>query len=120
MTACDGGSPKRPNGDWLVASSWLLPATLLMTAGDVPGEGELSNMDTKTKENSIKMLKELRDAYQSQLDASVIAEIEVVITALEKGCDCSDAKPSKDWGLRVLTLIADVLRLVTNISDLMK
>lgn len=77
-------------------------------------------MDTKTKENSIKLLKELLDVYQSQLDASVIAEIEAVVTALERGCDCSGAKASKEWGMRVLTLIADVLRLVTNISDLMK
>ena len=77
-------------------------------------------MDTKTKESSIKMLKELRDVYQSQLDASVIAEIDGLIVSLSEGCDCSEANFSQDWGIRVLTLIADVLRLVTNISDLMK
>ena len=77
-------------------------------------------MDTHAKENSVATLKRLRDAYQSQLDASVIAEIDAVIAALEVSCDCSEAKSSVSLGLRVLNLIAEVLRLVTNISDLMK
>lgn len=77
-------------------------------------------MDTRTKESSIKMLKQLRDVYQSQLDASVIIEIDVLIASLEEGCGCSEANSPTDWSFRVLTLIADVLRLATNISDLMK
>lgn len=77
-------------------------------------------MDTRAKENSVATLKKLRNAYQSQLDASVIAEIDAVIAAVEVGCDCSEAKSPSTLGLRVLNLIAEVLRLVTNISDLMK
>lgn len=86
----------------------------------MPGEEDLSNMDTNTKKNSIETLKKLRDVYQCQLNASVIAEIEVVIAALEDGCDCSEADSSDSWKMRVLVLIADVVRLVTNITDLMK
>ena len=77
-------------------------------------------MDTHIKENSIAALKKLRDVYQSQLDASVIAEIDTVIAALEDGCGCSEANSSEGWGMRALELIADVIRLVTNVSELMK
>lgn len=76
-------------------------------------------MDTRTKENSIKVLQKLRDVYQGQLDASVIDEIEAVIAALENGCDCSGTTDMEVWAVRALKLIAEVLRLVTNISDLM-
>lgn len=76
-------------------------------------------MDNHTKENSIAVLKRLRDVYQSQLDTRVIVEIEAVIAALETGCDCSATNASEDWGLRVLKIIAEVVRLVTNITDLM-
>ena len=85
----------------------------------LPGLKEMS-LDTHVKENSIATLKKLRDAYQSQLDASVIAEIDAVIAALEVRCECSEAKPRGNLGLRALNLIAEVLRLVTNISDLME
>ena len=86
----------------------------------MPGEEDLSNMDTNTKKNSIETLKKLRDVYQCQLNASVIAEIEVVIAALEDGCDCSKDNSSDGWKMRVLVLIVDVVRLVTNVTDLMK
>ncbi len=77
-------------------------------------------MDTNTKKNSIEALKRLRDVYQCQLNASVVAEIEAVIAELEKDCGCSRSKFSDDWRIRVLVLIGDVVRLVTNVSDLMK
>lgn len=77
-------------------------------------------MDARTKENSIKVLNNLRDVYQSQLDTRVIGEIEAVIAALENDCDCSESSAtSEDWGLRVLKVIGEVVRIVTNISDLM-
>lgn len=77
-------------------------------------------MNTVTKENSVELLKKLRDVYQGQLDTSVIEEIETVIAALES-CDCSGAmQDSEDWKMRVLKVIADVIRLVTNITELMK
>lgn len=78
-------------------------------------------MDIQTKENSIRVLKRLRDVYQGQLDTRVIVEIEAVIAAMEEDCDCSNTdRPTEDWRMRVLKLIADVLRLATNISELMK
>ena len=76
-------------------------------------------MDTNTRENSIKVLKKLRDVYQSQLDASVIVEIEEVLVALENGCETSEAKGLMESGVRVLALMAEILRLVTNVADLM-
>ncbi|MBB1472604.1 hypothetical protein H5368_06145 [Luteimonas sp. MC1782] len=76
-------------------------------------------MDDHTKENSIAVLKRLRDVYQSQLDTRVIVELEAVIAALEKGCDCSVSESPVDWGVRALKIVAEVIRVVTNITDLM-
>lgn len=77
-------------------------------------------MDTRTKENSVAVLKRIRDVYQSQLDASVIAEIDAVIVSLEENIDRPKAKTGEAIGFRVLTLIADLVRLLTNVSELMK
>lgn len=77
-------------------------------------------MDTRTKENSVAVLKRIRDVYQSQLDASVIAEIDAVIVSLEEHIDRPKAKTGEAIGFRVLTLIADLVRLLTNVSELMK
>lgn len=76
-------------------------------------------MDSRTRESSIRTLKRLRDVYKSQLDTSVIVEIEAVIAALE--CDSNtDCVPPEYWGQQALRVIADVLQVVTNISDLMR
>jgi len=76
-------------------------------------------MDSHTKESSIRLLKQLRDVYQGQLDTSVIEEIEAVVTALEQEGTCSKSLSALYWGDRVLELIGKVIRLVTNITDLM-
>ncbi|HEL3863690.1 hypothetical protein OHC51_04140 [Stenotrophomonas indicatrix] len=76
-------------------------------------------MDTHTCENSAAQLKQLRDAYQSQLDASVIEELNAVIAALEAGCDRQDKKSAETLTYRVLSIIGDVLRIISNITDLM-
>ena len=76
-------------------------------------------MDNRTKENSIRLLKQLRDAYQSQLDTSVIEEIETAIGALEKERTDSRYVSVLITGDRVLELIEKVIRLVTNITNLM-
>lgn len=75
-------------------------------------------MDSRTKESSILTLKRLRDAYQSQLDTSVIVEIEAVIAALENDSSTTCSR-SEYWGQQALKVIAEVLQIVTNISDLM-
>lgn len=76
-------------------------------------------MDNRTKENSIRLLKQLRDAYQSQLDTSVIDEIEAAIGALENEGPSPNYLTVMNTGERVLELIGAVIRLVTNITDLM-
>ncbi len=77
-------------------------------------------MDSHTTVNCIEVLKKLLDVYQSQLDAGVVEEIEVVVAALERESKCSCASAtSEDWSLRALKVIAEVLRIATNISDLM-
>ena len=76
-------------------------------------------MDSHTKESSIRLLKQLRDAYQGQLDTSVIEEIEAVVAALEQDGIRSKPLAALYWSDRVLELIGKVIRLVTNITDLM-
>lgn len=77
-------------------------------------------MDSHTKESSIRLLKELRDAYRGQLDTRVVAEIEAVVAALEEQEHRSTCLSALHWGDRVLELIGEVVRLVTNITDLMR
>ncbi|MEG0181954.1 MAG: hypothetical protein RR704_00655 [Stenotrophomonas sp.] len=76
-------------------------------------------MDTHTYENSVVQLKKLLDVYQSQLDASVIEEVNAVIAVLESGCGCQDKKTADSLSYRVLSIMADVIRIVSNITDLM-
>jgi len=84
-----------------------------------PGLKE-SPLDARTTENSVAVLKRIRDAHQGQLDTSVIAEIDAVIALLEKSNDIEKLKAKETLGFRVLTLIADLVRLLTNVSELMK
>ena len=76
-------------------------------------------MDSHTKQSSIRLLKQLRDAYQGQLDTSVIEEIEAVVAALEQDGTRSKYLAALYWSDRVLELVGKVIRLVTNITDLM-
>ena len=76
-------------------------------------------MDTHTYENSVAQLKILRDVYQSQLDASVIEELNAVIAVLESGSSRQDKISVEKLSFRVLSIIADVIRIVSNITDLM-
>lgn len=74
-------------------------------------------MDSHTRENCIKVLKQLRDVHQGQLDTSVIVEIEILIATLE---DPRNIQPSSEWRWRMLKVIADVITIVTNLSVLMR
>lgn len=76
-------------------------------------------MDSHTKESSIRLLMQLRDVYQGQLDTSVIEEIEAVVAALEQDGTHSKSLSALYRSDRVLELIGKVIRLVTNITDLM-
>lgn len=76
-------------------------------------------MNAKARENSIRVLTKLLDAYQGQLDAGVVSEVREVIEALEQSRDGSGGNPRGDLGLSVLRVIGGVIKLVTNITDLM-
>ena len=76
-------------------------------------------MDIHTIENSVRTLEELRDVYQSQLDPSVLEEIEAVLKALKRERSLTNARLAKDLAGQVLSLISQVIRVVTNITDLM-
>ena len=74
-------------------------------------------MDSHTRENCIWVLKRLLDVHQGQLDTSVIVEIEALIATLE---DSRNIQPSSEWRWRTLKAIADVVTIVTNLSNLMR
>lgn len=76
-------------------------------------------MNAKARENSIKVLNQLLDVYQGQLDAGVVSEVREVIAALEQSRDGSGGNPRGDLGLSVLRVMSEVLKLVTNITNLM-
>lgn len=76
-------------------------------------------MDIHTIENSVRTLEELRDVYQSQLDTCVLEEIEAVLKALKRERSLTNARLAKDLAGQVLSLISQVIRVVTNITDLM-
>jgi hypothetical protein len=76
-------------------------------------------MNSLTKENCIQLLTKLRDVYQGQLDTSVIVEIDEVIAALKMEDACCP-NPNVALGERVLGTIATILRIVSNITELMQ
>ncbi len=78
-------------------------------------------MKQHTLKNCIRTLVKLRDVYNSQLDTSVLAKLDAVISDLKK---VSDQKESEvqlgNLGLRAIQAITVVISLVSNIKDLMK
>jgi hypothetical protein len=72
-------------------------------------------------ENIIATLKKLRDAYHSQLDASDLDELDDVLgqlTRLEQSG--REQVPLGELAMRGISIIDNTLRLVTNLTDLMK
>ena len=76
-------------------------------------------MNAKARENSIRVLTQLLDVYQGQLDAGVVSEVREVIAALEQSREGSEGNSRGDLGTSVLRVMSDVLRLISNITDLM-
>lgn len=76
-------------------------------------------MDANARENCIRVLNQLLDVYQGQLDAGVVSEVCEVIAALEQSREGSGGNSWGDLGASVLRVMSDVLRLVSNITDLM-
>ena len=78
-------------------------------------------MKQTSLENCIRTLKQLRDAYNSQLDTSVLTELDAVISDLNKVSDHMESEVQLgNLGLRAIQAIAVVISLVSNIKDLMK
>ena len=81
-------------------------------------------MQQHSLENCIRTLVMVRDVYNSQLDTSVLIELDAVISDLEKLKKVSDHKESEvqlgTLGLRAIQVIAVVISLVSNLKDLMK
>jgi len=78
-------------------------------------------MQQHSLENCICTLEKLRDVYHSQLDASVLAELDAVISGLKKVIDHKESEVQLgNLGLRAIQAIALVISLVSNLKDLMK
>lgn len=76
-------------------------------------------MNAKARENSIKLLTKLLDVYQGQLDTGVVSEIREMIAELEQSRESSCGTPQGDLESGVLRVIGEVLKLVSNITNLM-
>jgi hypothetical protein len=77
-------------------------------------------MKKRNVENSVLMLKKLRDMHHCQLDISVVTELNQVIAELEEVGNQQDAERMRTTGLRVLQILGVVISVVSNIKDLMK
>lgn len=76
-----------------------------------------------TKRNfadNVRTLKSLRDKYHSQLDISVVTELNAVIAELEKADSQQNAERKQDLSLRALQILGAIISLVSNLSDWMK
>ncbi|KFI05163.1 hypothetical protein [Massilia sp. BSC265] len=77
-------------------------------------------MKKRSVENSVLMLKKLRDTHHCQLDISVVTEMNEVIAELEKVSNQQNSERLQSLGLRVLQILGVVISVVSNIKDLMK
>jgi hypothetical protein len=78
-------------------------------------------MEPHSLENSIRALKKVRDAYSSQFDTSVVAELDLVIEDLERSCKQRiSGEKWKELSMRSLQMIATVVRLISDVQDWMK
>lgn len=68
---------------------------------------------------AIATLEKLRETYHSQLDAGVLAELDDVLELLRQQCERREAVRRVELEDRALRIFAAVLRIVTNITDLM-
>ncbi|MFM0302686.1 hypothetical protein PQQ99_21430 [Paraburkholderia sediminicola] len=68
---------------------------------------------------AIATLEKLRETYHSQLDASVLAELDDVLELLKQQFERLEAVRRGELEDRVFRIFAMVLRIVTNVTDLM-
>jgi len=78
-------------------------------------------MQYNSLKNCIDVLEKVRNAHNSQLDTSVLAQLDDVIDELKRLSDNSLGNVELGTlSLQVLQIISHVVSLVTNVSDLMK
>lgn len=78
-------------------------------------------MQQHSVENCIRTLEKVRDVYNSQLDTSVLTELNAVISDLKQVTDRKESEVQLgNLGLRAIQAIAVVITLVSNLKDLMK
>lgn len=71
--------------------------------------------------NSVATLQKLRDVYHSQLDAGALAEFDDVLQQLTRLADAKKVDVSLgELALRGVQIIDNSLKLVTNLTDLMR
>ncbi|CAD6509577.1 hypothetical protein LMG28727_00256 [Paraburkholderia kirstenboschensis] len=68
---------------------------------------------------AIATLEKLRETYHSQLDAGVLAELDDVLELLKQQFERLEAIRRGELEDRVFRIFAMVLRIVTNVTDLM-
>jgi hypothetical protein len=78
-------------------------------------------MNKKSLKNNIATLNKLRDTYHSQLDAGDLDELDDVLEQLTR-LEQSEREeiPLGELAMRGISIIDNTLRLVTNLTDLMK
>lgn len=78
-------------------------------------------MEKNVLKNSIATLQKLRDVYHSQLDAGSLAELDDVLQQLTRLTETQRLDvPLGDLALRSILIFDNLLRLVTNLTDLMR
>lgn len=78
-------------------------------------------MQQHSLEDCIRTLEKLRDVYNSQLDTSVMTELNAVIFDLKQFIGRKESEVQLgNLGLRVIRAIVVVITLVSNLKDLMK
>lgn len=78
-------------------------------------------MQQHSVENCIRTLEKLRDVYNSQLDTSVMFELNAVISDLKKVGDRKESEVQLGkLSMRAIQVIALIISLVSNLKDLMK
>lgn len=82
-------------------------------------ELELTIMRLNSLKNCIATLVDLRNAYNGQLDASVVERLDQVIAELESLDDGKADVDAYNASTKALRIIADVLTVVSNLTDLM-
>lgn len=77
-------------------------------------------MTTHSLENSVRIMKMIRDTRNSQLDTSILEELDKAIIDLEKHMDEKDAERDKERRFRALQVLGTIIRIITDIDEWMK